>query len=56
MRCYNIRNLDQILAPLSLHDADEVIHLTCRLCCLHQKTAFQEGLRFGAQLHAELVR
>ena len=46
--------LYQTMTGKTLKEKDEVIYATCRLCSLHQRTGFTDGIRLGLKLAQEL--
>ena len=48
-------DLDDILSKLPLEENDRVFLLTCELCDLHSKDAFQAGTLTGFHLFRELT-
>ncbi len=46
--------LEAFLEALPLDDNNAVFNLTCRLCTVYEKKAFQDGLLYGAYLMREL--
>ena len=50
----HFEQLDDILSGLSLRQADQVLDVTCKLCCEFQKDAFCNGLLVGIKLYSEL--
>ena len=46
--------LEAFLEALPLDDNNAVFNLTCRLCTIYEKKAFQDGLLYGAHLMREL--
>ena len=48
------KELDDLLASLSLDDNNAVFNLCCRLCTAYEHKAFIDGLQYGAYLMREL--
>lgn len=46
--------VERALIPVSPELSDQLVTLICRLCSLHQETAFLDGVALGFQLHAAL--
>ena len=46
--------LYQAMTGKTLKEKDEVIYATCRLCSLHQRTGFIDGIRLGLRLAQEI--
>lgn len=47
--------LETALTPAPAEMSKELDVLICRLCALHQKNAFLDGLALGFQLHSVLI-
>ena len=50
-----LERLDNVLDMLALEEQDHVINLTCELCAVYQREAFEEGLVAGFRLFKELT-
>ena len=50
------KELDDLLASLSLDDNNAVFNLCCRLCTAYEHKAFIDGLQYGAYLISELQK
>ena len=48
------KELDDLLAELSLDDNNAVWNLCCQLCTAYEHKAFLDGLQYGAYLMQEL--
>ena len=48
------KELDDLLAELSLDDNNAVWNLCCQLCTAYERKAFIDGLQYGAHLMLEL--
>ena len=48
------KELDELLAELSLDNNNAVWNLCCRLCTAYERKAFLNGLQYGAHLITEL--
>ena len=48
------KELDELLAELSLDNNNTVWNLCCRLCSAYEHKAFINGLQYGAHLMREL--
>ena len=50
------KELDDLLASLSLDDNNAVFNLCCRLCTAYEHKAFIDGLQYGTYLISELQK
>ena len=50
------KELDSLLANISLEDNNAVFNLCCRLCSTYERKSFLDGLQYGAYLIAELYQ
>ena len=48
------KELEEFLHALPLEDNNAVFNLCCRLCSAYERTAFLDGLQYGAHLIQEL--
>jgi len=47
--------LYEAMNGLPLRDMDQIVYPVCKLCRVHQKSGFMEGVRVGFQLCSEIA-